>query len=543
MLEQLLVKHSPPGQIKSAIEEVIVTAKKAAKEESTTRMHGPCEAVKSIRDSLKADILLVQNSLELKISELQNGQRKILSTADSLSKSTESLRSSTRELESKVVKVNDTTDKIANTTMSYREAILANPSSQNRSNADPKVLSGMDKKARQLLIGFDSLLDNTTRGTCLLELRNKANDIVANLDIPARPKEVLIVDVARTRDSSLLLLLDSKESADWLREMDVEDKFLDKFAPGAFFRSRKFNILLRWVPITFEPSDRKHHREIEEANKLPDHSIQSFRWIKPIIRRRAGQTRAHAVITVTSADVANLIIKEGITIHGARPKAEKTKQEPIQCLKCRGWEHKAQDCLETSDTCGTCGGNHRTNACDSKDNIYCVSCKNNDHASWDRSCPEFRRRCIIYDERHPENKMVYFPTEQDWTLTTRPDRIPLEERFPRDLAVNSHPRPTRNTSKPSERAPIGKTADTNSPQRTQPRRDSGRHMQRPNGPANSFINRTGPNLIPLGRSREKGDLSGQADRDDHCDQSDTSFIDRELDLDESSNALPGKWTC
>ena len=145
-------------------------------------------------------------------------------------------------------------DRIANTTMLYHEAILANPKSSNRSSADPKVLSGMDKKAKQF--GFDLLQDNLTRNTCLTELKDKANDIVAKLDILARPKEVLIVDVTRTRDYSLLLLLDSEDSADWLREMNIKDKFLDKFAPGAFFRNRKYNILLRWVPITLDPNDR-----------------------------------------------------------------------------------------------------------------------------------------------------------------------------------------------------------------------------------------------------------------------------------------------
>ena len=163
--------------------------------------------------------------------------------------------------------------------------------------------------------------------------------------------------------------------------------------------------------------------------------------------------------------------------------------------------------------------------CNSKDTLYCISCKNNDHTSWDRSCLEFRRRCVIYDERHPKNNMVYFPTEQDWTLTTHPDRIPLEEWFPRDLAVNSHLRPSCNVPKPVEQPSIGKTMVVTSPLRTQSRQDSGQHTQRPNRPVNSFMNRMGSNLVPLGRSRETGNLSGQADCDDHCDQLDTSFIE------------------
>ena len=138
-----------------------------------------------------------------------------------------------------------------------------------------------------------------------------------------------------------------------------------KYTLVQFFSVESIRLFDALTVVSLSPS-RKHHREVKEVNNLPTHSIQSICWIKPIIRQHAGQMHAHAVITVTSAEITNLIIKDGITIHGARPKAEKTKQKLIQCLKCRKWEHKAQDCTETSDMCGTCGGDHCTNACDSK---------------------------------------------------------------------------------------------------------------------------------------------------------------------------------
>ena len=541
MLEQLVVKHKPSMKVKAAIEEIQEVAKKAVEEEKDAHSHVLCNTVMLLHESLKADLLVVQNTLATKFKELENDHKKLILTTDSLSKTTDSLQTTTRDLENKVVKVNDTTDKLASTTMSYRDAFMANPNSMNRPNTDPKVLSGIDKKARQILIGFDSLTDNPTLGACTGQLRDKANDIIKNLDGAARPKDIYVGDVARTRDGSLLLLLDSKESADWLREFDIEDKFTEKFAPGACIRERKYNILMRWVPITLDTKDRKHHREIEEVNGLPTHSIQSTRWIKPVIRRRAGQTRAHAVFTVNNAEVANWIIKDGIDIFGTRPKAEKTKQEPTQCLKCRGWEHKAQDCTADKDVCGTCGDNHRTSTCNNKSSVYCASCKTNDHASWDRACPEFIRRCAIYNERHPENNMVYFPTEQDWTLTTRPDRIPLEERFPKHFANNIIPVTNCKSPKSLAQASTGKEPGTNSPPKTHMRRNPEQQPRNSNTPVNSFMNRTGSNLVPLGRSREAGEPSAPLDHESQCDQSDTSLIDRVLDLDESSHAFPGKW--
>jgi hypothetical protein len=43
----------------------------------------------------------------------------------------------------------------------------------------------------------------------------------------------------------------------------------------------------------------------------------------------------------------------------------------------------------------------------------------------------------VYDERNPKNVMPYFPTEHDWSLQTRPTKMPLIDKFPAKFAVNS----------------------------------------------------------------------------------------------------------
>ena len=358
MIEQLVAKHNPPGQVKAALAEIMEFAKKAAEEEKGIGAHAPLNAVKYMHDRLKADLLVVHSDLDAKITDLQRKQEKLLSTTETLSKSTDSLRSSTRDLEDKVLKVNDTTDKLATTTMSYRDAMLAKPANANRTSADPKVLNSVDKRARQILVGFNTVEDNATLTSSLVELKDKANRIVDDIEDGLRPGNVKIENITRTRDGSLLLLLNSKEGADWLREPGIIDNFIDSFASGAVLRDRNYHVLLKWVPIVLDPTNRAHLREIEEVNCLPEHSVHKMRWIKPTIRRQAGQTKAHAILTLNSADAANRTIRDGLEICGARSKAERSKQEPLQCLKCRGWEHKAQACEATLDTCGTCGENH-----------------------------------------------------------------------------------------------------------------------------------------------------------------------------------------
>ena len=100
------------------------------------------------------------------------------------------------------------------------------------------------------------------------------------------------------------------------------------------------------------------------------------------------------------------------------------------------------ECHANGDTCGTCGDNHTTRECMDSSKIFCVACKATDHASWDRECPEFQRKSAQIDKMHLEKALTYFPTDESWTLTARPDRILLEEHFPSQYVVGSLPQPS-----------------------------------------------------------------------------------------------------
>ena len=66
-----------------------------------------------------------------------------------------------------------------------------------------------------------------------------------------------------------------------------------------------------------------------------------------------------------------------------------------------------------------------------------------------------QRRCRQYDENYPENNLIFFPTEESWTPTTRPQRLPHSDRFPPRYAATpcqQTERPARkNASKPQNR--------------------------------------------------------------------------------------------
>jgi len=185
-------------------------------------------------------------------------------------------------------------------------------------------------------------------------------------------------------------------------------------------------------------------------------------------------------------DSANTLIRDGLVICGMKVRPTKQKHEPMQCMKCRRWGHLAAECPSEKDTCGNCGEEHRTDTCKNRNKPFCVACKENTHASWSRDCPEFIRRCMIYDERRPENVMPYFPTEHDWSLTVQPNSLPLVDRFPANYAVNALPiMGSRQQPYRPRQAPRG-----------QRRRTGGR------------ANRENPNTIPvpLNHQREEGEL-------------------------------------
>jgi hypothetical protein len=177
MIKQIITKHNLLGQVKGALAEVANVAKKAGKEEASRGPPTVTPLGKAHHKQIRSDLHYIYCSLDAKLLDLQAGQSKLLSSVDSLNKMSENLQMSTKELKDKVNKVTDATDRITNTTMSYCDALLAKPANQNRTNTNPKVLSNLERKDKQVLIGYSSAEDNTTLSMSLLELKDKANQI------------------------------------------------------------------------------------------------------------------------------------------------------------------------------------------------------------------------------------------------------------------------------------------------------------------------------------------------------------------------------
>jgi hypothetical protein len=428
-IHQIIEKFNPVGEPKLALLELLAFATKAAEMESSGQ--ALLEKTAGLEDKLTKSLLQFE-------------------------KSAERLETVAAEINGKLVTVSNTTSQLESTANTYKDALLKVPVQSahvrdGQGDLDPAIVARADRKKRQVLIDFP---DNVMSSFSEMAIIEKIKDAIKKVEHPPPPENAKIEEVTKLRKNGIMVLFSTKEMVDWIQDPDTELIFTGALASGSSIRQRQHLILVPKIPITLDPSADVHIREIEEVNRLKEHLISKIRWIKPERRRNPEQRLAHALFSLSSAEAANICIRDGLLVHGVKTYPTRLKQEPTQCLKCRKWGHFANQCTATKDTCGTCGGDHWTNACREATKRYCAPCGNNSHASWDRQCPVFLRRCAEYDETHPENALKYFPTEEPWTKVIRPAKLPFSERFPARFAVGSLPPPNRDLPREAPTRPI-----------------------------------------------------------------------------------------
>ena len=434
---QIISKEAIDTSTKKSLQDILVFILVVNRKEDQSAAKIEATAEESyIRNCIRKDLTEMWYNINEHLNSIQDTVNETLTSSSKLLADMESIAAATRDLTGKVGKITDTAEKIATDTSKYRDAVLTRPVQTIRANTDPKILGDLDRKGRQILIEHLGLDGNNALGKSVAELTTKANEAINGIVDSGKPKDIKVQTLFKTRHESLVLTLNSKEAVTWIKQPEIEIAFTEAFVEGSQITERSYSLIVPNVPISFDPKDDKHLCEVEEVNGLKTKEIVKAKWIKPIGRRRPDQTHAYMIILLSTADSANLIIRDGMNICNARVRPTKQKAEPVQCMKCRKWGHFASNCQADKDTCRD---SHCTNTCANKGNVYCVSCHDKSHASWDRACPEFNQRCAIQDERNPENAMPFYPTEHDWTLTARLHRIPLDKCFPGRYAVNSLP--------------------------------------------------------------------------------------------------------
>jgi len=269
-------------------------------------------------------------------------------------------------------------------------------------------------RARQLTIQptpGDSIFPSNTPHSEIFDRIKDAFERIKDTTTPAG--KILTVKILQS--GGLTIEFESEPLAKWYQDSPRKDEIRENLQTEVSFHMQSFSLIIEYIPISTRIDQPDFLRTVENDNNLPLHSLTSIRWLKPLNRRSEHQRRAFAMLQTSDVHIANGILKDGIILAAQRLQARKNKKEPTRCAKCQHYGHYASTCKETTDTCGTCKGAHRTSDCNSYRTNRCANCNANDHSSWNRECPEFIRQRELLDNRLPENRMPYFPTEHSWT--------------------------------------------------------------------------------------------------------------------------------
>jgi hypothetical protein len=219
------------------------------------------------------------------------------------------------------------------------------------------------------------------------------------------------------KNRNLLLEFHTAEAARWLRASTIQEVYLGLLGNLATFKNRLFPVIMQFVSVDFNPGREDNLRFFEETNGLDSGAVSHAHWIKDPGDRSPSQKTAHARFFFSSPQAANRALSENVYIQEKRITTKKPCKEPLRCMKCHKFGHEARHCKSIDVVCGTCTHAHKTWLCERFAPPRCINCPNgmNRHASSSRDCPEFLRRCSIFDAKYPENTIPFYPTNEEWT--------------------------------------------------------------------------------------------------------------------------------
>ncbi|KAF8802918.1 hypothetical protein BYT27DRAFT_7111218, partial [Phlegmacium glaucopus] len=325
------------------------------------------------------------------------------------------------EMEKHLATVTEVTKGLATTmAKSYKDALLSsNPAP---ANTDLRILAREGIKAWQFLLDFPT--NSGTRELSQADIVKRFNEAIVGAGGSASAHKVRSVE--RLANKGLLGEFLTDKGANWFAQKENFDKFVEALGTmgrGACVRKRNHPIIAYYVPLQLNTDNPAHAAEIREVNGMQEGDLLKIRWAKPPARRTTQQTCGHLILTFSNPDAANRAKANGLIICNKWVSTTKYKKEPIQCLKCQGWNHVAVECVKRTDTCGTCGKEgHQTSDCKELDKQHCISYDKDGHPSWARSCPTFTRKCREFDLKHPENGLPFYPSQEAWTWAAEPPR-------------------------------------------------------------------------------------------------------------------------
>ncbi|KAK6971538.1 hypothetical protein R3P38DRAFT_3242282 [Favolaschia claudopus] len=186
----------------------------------------------------------------------------------------------------------------------------------------------------------------------LVEKARIATTMMPALGASDPPHDARFIGATRNRSGGWILHLNTTAAATWLKK-EIED-FLAAMGGTSVYKERFLSVVVQFVPVSFNPTERGALQAIEADNGLQSGSFGNARWIKQPWRRHDGQRVAHAVFNFTNAAAANRFIRNGGWVEGSQVFGHKFIAEPIRCLRCQGIGHIVAECTSIHPSCARC---------------------------------------------------------------------------------------------------------------------------------------------------------------------------------------------
>jgi hypothetical protein len=417
-----------------------------------------------LKHSIASMTVDIRDDLKLHASKLAETAQAQATIAQEMQQTQENMAESARQAATQV--------------RTYSQAVTTPPLPQSTSphpitHSQLQIQNREQIKRRQVLIDFEKTEELQLEVMDEKTITRKAADALRTIFAVAtdpKPAEVKLKSGTLLRNGGLLIELNSNDAACWLKSEGVIDHFLENLGSGASVKNRTYQVIVQFVPISFDPTDDEQIREYESHNNIAEGSIAKAEWIKPIKDRRGEQTVATMRVYHRDAESANAILKQGAYVFNKRVVPKRPHKEPIRCLRCHKFGHERRECRYQIAYCGKCSKVHETEDCRaSRNEFQCVNCFG-PHPSYSRECPKFWEKCQQMDQRCPENGLAFYPTDESWTWVTlehaaiaqppppQPPNVPTEPTRPQ-----RHPLMRQNQLTGSNSTPLG-LARNNNPQ-------------------------------------------------------------------------------
>ena len=120
--------------------------------------------------------------------------------AKEIGQAAETLKTSINDMGNSIARVTDTSSQLATTVTSYKDALTKSkeqprPSVQEgTTQADPRILRDVDRKARQILI---DTRDPKILEASYAEIKEKVSSAIKAITNPAPPKDITILEISK----------------------------------------------------------------------------------------------------------------------------------------------------------------------------------------------------------------------------------------------------------------------------------------------------------------------------------------------------------